>query len=191
MARSLNIQAFGAVLVLVSFICAESAAWYLIACPSSSLAWYLNLGPFHIFETARGSASALRYLFTPNSLLVAVAVLLVVLLAWLFHIRLLVALAANLSFAFVAALVDSALRMRPTSSVEFLPSTVALFLNPDFAAVLIILLIASLTSCVASHISFIAAILSETPNNRNQPRQVAAMAYGFVPALLPNKHTGN
>ncbi len=162
MDRSLSIQASGAVIVLVLFIAAEAAAWYLTACPSCSLAWYLNLGPFHIFETARGSTSALRYLFTPQSLPIGTAALLIVALAWHFRIRFLVAFAANLSFAFAAAIVDAGLRSRPSASVEPLLFALSEFLEQDFAAALAIVLVASFISCIMSHASFIAAIVSES-----------------------------
>ena len=162
MDRSLNIQASNAVIVLAVFIAAEAAAWYLTACPSCSLAWYLNLGPFHIFETARESTSALRYLFTPESLPVGTAALFIVALAWHFRVRFLVAFAANLSFAFAAAIVDAELRSRPNASVEPLLFALSAFLKQDFGAAVAIVLVASFISCITSHASFIAAIVTES-----------------------------
>ena len=157
MERSLNIQTFGAVVVLATFLSAEAAAWYLISCPTHSLAWYLNLGPFHIFEMARGGPSALRYLFTPFSLPVTFVTLVFVLVARRLQFRLMVALASNLSFAFAIALVDAVLRDKRVP----LESLFDAFAKQDFAVALGLMLMASFVGCVASHTSFIAAVLLE------------------------------
>ena len=163
MERSLNIQTFGAVVVLATFLSAEAAAWYLIASPSSSMAWYLNLGPFQIFERARGGPSALRYLFTPFSLPVAFVALVLALIARRFKFRLMIALASNLSFAFSMALVDATLRDKPAP----LETLFAYFAKDDFAVLLGLVLMASFVGCVASHTSFIAAIRLEMRQDRH------------------------
>ncbi len=161
----MNIQTFGAVVVLTAFLAAETAAWYLVACPSSSWAWYLNLGPFQVFETARSGRSALRYLFTPYSLPITFVALVLVLIARRFQFRLMIALASNLSFAFSIALMDAAMRDKPTP-LEFLLAALA---KQDFAITLVLMLIASFVGCVTSHISFIAAIRLEMRQNNRQP----------------------
>ena len=139
MERSLNVQTFGAVVVLATFLSAEAAAWYLLACPSSYLAWYLNLGPFHVFETARGGSSALRYFFTPFSLPITFVALVLVLIARRFQFRFMIALASNFSFAFSIALVDAALRHNKAP----LESLLAAFAKQDFAIALALVLMAS------------------------------------------------
>ena len=176
----MDIQASGTVIVLAIFIAAEAAAWYLFTCPSSSLAWYLNLGPFHIFERARGSTSAVRYLFTPGSLPIGIAALMIVALAWHLRVRFLVAFAANLSFAFAAAIIYAELPSCPTTAVDPMLFAISAFLNQDFAAALTIVLVASFISCITSHASFIAAIVSESKalsashHNRGRPASTEA-----------------
>ena len=170
MQRSLNIQAFGTVLVIATFISSEAAAWYLIYCPSCLSAWYLNLGPFHVFEAARGSETALRYLFAPSSLPIAVATLLIVILAWRFRIRFLIALGANLTFAFALAIVEVEVNINQKRPVQ--PS-IHDFLSEDFAAVLIIILAISFVAFMMCHASFIADILVERKHQRRSVRQIS------------------
>jgi len=163
MNQALNLQTFGAVLVLLAFVSAELAARFLMLHPGSALGWSLNMGLFRVFEQARADPSPLRFLFSPISLSVALAALLLVVAARAFRLRLAIALAANLSFAFVIALAHAAF------GASGLPTTASLgpvAASPDASILLGLLLLGSFAAFATSHVSFFKAIMSERASRR-------------------------
>lgn len=165
MARAINLQTFGAVIVLLAFVAAELAVRFLAASPGSPLAWSLNMGLFRVFEQARAEPSPLRFLFGPASLAVALAALGFVLAARLLRLRLAVAFAANLSFGFAVALAHAGLglgRGAQPATASLAPAT----LTADGFALPALLLGISFAAFAASHASFLSAIMSERLGRR-------------------------
>jgi hypothetical protein len=164
MPKALDLQTFGAVLVISAVIAAESAAWWLAASPGSAFAWSVNMSVFHVFEYARAEPSPLRFLFAPATTPIAALALVLVLAARLLRLRLAVALAANLSFAFTIALAYAATsRMPGTETASLLP----IALRPDASGLVALMLAGSFIAFSASHASFLKAIMSERALKRS------------------------
>lgn len=160
MPRTVDIQFFGSAIVVAAFAAAEGAVRLLDAFPGSPFAWYLNLRVFGLFEVARTNGSALQPLFHPASLEVALALLVILVLAWIWRLRFGLALAANLSFVATLFLADLALRgpWVETRSVSLYAVTI---LPAGDGITLAALVLASSTAFLASHVSFLRAVMRE------------------------------
>ena len=167
MPRTLNVQTFGSIVVIGAFAAAEAASAYLAACPSSSIAWYLNLAVFRPFEFARAETSPLHILFGPAALPTALGFLVVTLIVRIIRFRLGIAAIANVCFACTAALVhawiDDGAVLRSTSLLPM-----AALDRPDFA-VIAVMLASSLLAFAASHASFADRIRTD----RSLPNPIA------------------
>jgi hypothetical protein len=171
MQRAFDVQAWGSILVIAVFLASELSAEALSRWPGSGLAWYLNLELFRVFEAARVESSPLHVLFGPSAALVAALLILGLVIAWRARARLTVAVGANLSFVFAAALAYS-------SWVEGAPDRLA-SLGPgrdgggEGAVVAPVLLIASTMAFALSHLGFAVAIAAERRARGDPPPRPA------------------
>lgn len=146
-------------IVVGAFAASEAAAWYLSACPSSGLAWYINLEVFRPFELARSGTSPLRVLFGPASLWIALGLLGAIMLLQLGKLRWGVALAANLSFVFAAFLAGSWSGV-PTATRSAALGGAAGTASGDHWLV-VALLAVSFVSVSVSHLAFLGRVAQE------------------------------
>ncbi|KQP53667.1 hypothetical protein [Methylobacterium sp. Leaf108] len=164
MPRALDAQTFGSIVVIGTFGAAEAAAAYLSAHPASELAWYLTLAVFRPFEYARADTSPLHVLFGPSSLPLAAACLVITLCLRVLRSRFGIAVVANSCFALTAALVYAWWTANGLSrSASLMP--VASLQRPDLAVVAL-MMASSCLAFLASHLSFVAIILSDRRASR-------------------------
>ena len=173
MRRALDVQACGSILVAATFLASELSAEALSRWPGSGLAWYLNVELFRVFGAARAETSPLHILFGPGAALVAALVISGLVVAWRARARLTVAVGANLSFVFAAALADAAW-------VDGAPGARLASLGGesvgggDGALVLPVLLLASALAFALSHLGFAGAIAAERRARRDGRLRPAA-----------------
>jgi hypothetical protein len=168
MVRLAKLQLIGPI-VLALAIGAEELATVLLAWkPSSAFAWYLNLELFGIFQHSHSMLSGHFDLPYLQLMLVAAPILAMALVGQALHARLPVAIAANLSFAYAFFLAYSWYSIRmPASQAASLDGSVfgqsfsMTGLNLTFGphvCVLAALLIPSLLSSTASHLTYLRAM---------------------------------
>ncbi|AMJ62718.1 hypothetical protein [Bosea sp. PAMC 26642] len=161
MNRSLNVQTLGSAIVIAAFIAAEAATSLLSAYPRLPLAWYLNLEVFHVFEQARSEPSPLRFLFGPASLGGALIFLAIVCIARLARWRLVIAIAANLSFYFAFAL---SLAATDRSHDQQTASLFWIAIRLDSVSITSIIVLASFGAAATSHAAYFLEIFDRKAN---------------------------
>ncbi len=163
-----KLQLVGPFVVAAMIIAAEAAAYALAQRPSSALAWYLNIEVFGLFQ--RGHYVLSDRFALPYFQLVGVALPILFLAGGGLACRgpLMVATASNLSLVYALflayawhlvetpALVAASLGSPPLYAVL---SWSAVTLSSGLhALILLTMLIASLFSCTASHLSYLRAV---------------------------------
>jgi len=168
MTRLAKLQLIGP-LVLAFTIIAEELATYLLACnPSSEFAWYLNLNLFGIFQRSHSVLS--EHFGGPYLQLIYVAapILLLASGGYAFRLRLPVAVASNLSFAYAFFLAYAWYRAAvPSQQAASLGATgydsvmnlsAVNWTSGPHVYVLAALLIPSVFSFAASHLLYLRAV---------------------------------
>lgn len=153
MRTALDIQTGGSIVVLGCFAVSEASAGLLDRYPGSAFVWYLNVGLFRIFETARAETSPLNALFSPWALELALVGLGLAIVFRMMRFRFGVALLANISFLAAMALarcahMGGAWASRTASSDAIVPEL----------ALLTLLLGSSSAAFLACHVSFLSQI---------------------------------
>ena len=145
----LKIQALGSLFVLGAFASSELSAQLLDWFPGSPLAWYLCVGVFRPFETARSGTSALRFLFEPSSLAVACGLILLTVLAYLGRRRLMLAAIANVCFVSTMFLAHTWFRGLPM--VRSASVNAAMAYPPADSLIVAAMLVVSLAAALLGH----------------------------------------
>jgi hypothetical protein len=168
MARLAKLQIIGPVVLCVVIIAEEMAAYALALMPSSEFVWYLNLKLFGAFQRSHYILS--DHFSTPyfQLLFVAAPILLLAYGGIAFRLRLPIAIASNLSFAYAFFLAYASNRIEsPAQQAASLAGTahdfvfnlsaLNLTIGPQLY-VLTALIIASLISFAASHLLYLRAV---------------------------------
>lgn len=153
-----------------AFALSELAARWLDANPASAWAWMINAGFFQAFEHARVQMLPSRFLFGPEALPAAVALLALIMLARMVRSRLGLAIFANASFAAAASLAYAARGLWFARDVQ-----------QDAGLILVgVLLVTSFVASVASHWDFARAIQRDWMG-RSAARDPEIQAHGPRP----------
>jgi len=168
MNRLAKLQLFGPFVLAITIIAAELAAYLLAAKPSSTLAWYLNIEIFGMFQRSHsvlGNFFGVQYL---QLTFVAIPMLALCALSLACRHRLVIAITSHLSFiyaCFVAytwfligspSLHAASLAQSQIVSIVNLP-TLNLPAGPQLA-VMLMLLVTSLLSFAGSHVHYLRAL---------------------------------
>lgn len=168
MSRLGKLQLIGPVVIALAIVAEELATCLLAWRPSSAFAWYLNLEVFGIFQ--HGHAMLSDHFSTPylQLWLIATPILLLTFGGFMFRVRLAVAVASNLSFAYAFFLACACYSIRTpagqsaslagaTYDTAFSFSALNLTLGPH-GYVLMALLVPTLLSTAASHLVYLRAV---------------------------------
>src|SRR3954452_22896747 len=123
------IQASGLAACCGTFVAAEAAAHLLEFWPAAPVLWWLNLKVFGFFRYARDPGSPLRFLFAPQAIWLALAVLGLIFVACASRKRLVLGSLANVAFALTGGLCYSFVSGRGSVQTASLTNTV---LRPDW-----------------------------------------------------------
>jgi hypothetical protein len=159
MPRHAKLQMIGPATVFAALLAAESAAYALALHPSSPTLWSLNLQLFGIFQKGRYVLSSQVDIAYFQIVGIGLPLLLAACYGLVFKHRFALAAASSLTFMYVAFLLcaaytyDVAWRMAPFD--------IAHILSGPGAAVVGLLLGASLLSLIVSHMSYLTACRAE------------------------------
>lgn len=178
MIRTVDAQTLGPLLVFGAFAASDAALRLLEAYPGFAFTWYLNFELFYTFEAARLRHSPLGPLFGSYGLLASGAGIAAVILARAAKARFMIAFLANVSFAVVIALLYCRV-CDPTGRSGLAWSS----LREDRLAEIalgLVLLGSAFAAFVASHLSFVAAVLRE---RSERDRLGFGLGAGRAPAI--------
>jgi hypothetical protein len=168
MTKLAKLQLVGPLVLALTIVAEELATYWLAWKPSSELAWYLNLKLFGAFQRSHYILS--DHFSTPyfQLLFVAAPILVLAYGGIAFRLRLPIAVASNLSFAYAFFLAFASNRIdSPAQQAASLAGTAHDFvfnfsaLNPTIgpqAYVLTALLIPTLLSFMAAHLLYLRAV---------------------------------
>ena len=152
------VQTSATTTVLIAFLVADLAARLLSLYPGSETLWYAQLEVLRPLGLLRASHPALDYLFGSNILPIGCGLLIVAWTACKLRQRLVVAILANGSALIVGAIAylwSRGTHLYETTSLDWV------FIDPRPDYILVVFLcVVSVSSFLASHISFIRAIKS-------------------------------
>jgi hypothetical protein len=168
MNRLAKLQLLGPLVLAAMIIAAEMAAEMLAINPSSSLAWYLNLELFGLFQRSHYVLSDRIGIPYFQLLFVALPILVLVCAGTLLRRRMMVALATNLSLVYVFFLgyswrlvetpaLFSASLGNPQSSATLSVSAWSLLSGPHVYP-LLVMAVTSLLSFAATHLLYVRAV---------------------------------
>jgi len=168
MTRLARLQIVGPSVLVAMIVIEELAAYFLAWKPSSELAWYLNLQIFSVFQRGHTVLNQNYNIAYLQLLYIAAPIMALTLGGHVLRNRLALALASNLSFAYVFFLICAWLKApMPSAQAASLfdaPLGTALHLwnfNLTFGPhlyVLLVLLIPSLVSSATSHLIYLRAV---------------------------------
>jgi len=154
MTRFGKLQLIGPAALIAAVICAEGAAYGLAHAPSSEWLWYVNLKWFGMFQQSHYKLNSMLGVDCEQLLIVALPIFAAALFGVIFRKSLLVAIASNLSFVYIAFVVLTWWRAITPTEQASLTMQYAASSGPD-AILLIVLVGVSLVSFVVSHILYI------------------------------------
>jgi hypothetical protein len=159
MLRHAKLQIIGPATVFAMLLAAESAAYALALHPSSPMLWSLNLQLFGIFQKGRYVLSSQVDIAYVQIVGIGLPLLLAAGYGLAFKRRFALAAASSLTFMYVAFLLCAAY----TCDVAWrlAPFDIARILSGPGAAVVGLLLGASLLSLIVSHMSYLTACRAE------------------------------
>jgi hypothetical protein len=162
MTRLAKLQLIGPVCLFVAVSGAEGAAWALSHSPSSEILWFVNLRAFGIFQKSYyllGSHVGIQYL----QMWLVMPIFVTACLGLVFNYRLLLPVASNLSFLYVAFLayawylVESPPQAASLAEASYHSAIMTMPSGADLC-MFIALLAATLPSFAASHIVYFRAV---------------------------------
>lgn len=154
MVRFGSIQLLGPAVLIAAVLSAEGAAYALAYFPSSAWLWYLNVEWFGMFQESHYILSSPLGLDCEQLLVVALPIFAAAALGLVFKKSLLVAIASNLSFVYIAFVVFTSLHASAVTKTASLSMPHMASSGPD-TFLLAVLVGVSLISFVVSHILYI------------------------------------
>jgi hypothetical protein len=162
MTRLPKLQVIGPVCLFVAVLSAEGAAWALSHAPSSEILWFVNLRVFGIFQKSYyllSSQVSIQYI----QFLIVAPIFATACSGLVFNCRLLLPIASNLSFLYVAFLiyawylVESPPQAASLAEASYHSAVMTMPSGPDLC-MFIVLFAATLPSFAASHIVYFRAV---------------------------------
>jgi hypothetical protein len=152
-----KLQLLGPLVLFVVVLAAEAATYALAAAPTSEMLWYLNVKPFLIFQRSHYLFSDWTSIPGGQLLLVALPIFLIACYGYMRRRALALALACNLSLAYVAFLAAASNVIEKGASLQASVVFVAIPSGPSLYT-LSLVLGCSLLSVVASHLFYFGAV---------------------------------
>ena len=149
-----KLQLVGPLALVLAIAAAEGAAYGLSSMPSSPTLWYLNLKWFGMFQTSHYALSRYVQIAYFQLFFVAVPLLATACIGFCFQIRLLLALASNLSLLYLVFVFWSWLRVASLPQAALMIQHGAIPTGPD-KCMLVVLLGLSLSSSLGSHVIYL------------------------------------
>jgi len=154
MNRLSKLQLIGPAFLFAAVLAAEGAAYALSLFPSSAPLWYANLKLFGMFQRSYYLVDSYTGIPSFNLFCVAMPILLLGCLGFVWRKRLLLAISSNLSFVYAGLLIHQWMLMQPRALQASLTAIALPVADADLYLVAT-LLGASLLSFCASHFIYV------------------------------------